>query len=198
MYIVSIRALTVLVVNLVLLSVLAACHMTSPNDELATQATRILSNETVWHDTNGNKILAQGGMVTKVGSTYYWIGAEFPSDDYRFSAIKCYASNDLKSWSFVNDVLSAQPSGELSSNHWVGRPDVIYNSATNNYVMYVEWAPIDPQTTRNLIGVAISDSICGDYSWRGTSKVLGRTIGFWSDADANQWLNVDDVELYKK
>lgn len=187
----NIRTLTVLTINFVILSVFAACNLTNPVDELTAQEARTLSNETVWRDTNGNKILAQGGTVTKVEGTYYWIGAEFPSDNYRFSAVKCYASSDLKNWRFVNDVLSAQPSGELSSNHWVGRPDVIHNALTDQYVMYAEWAPIDPQTTRNLVGVATSDSICGPYTWRGASQVLGRTVGdhsLFKDQNGNGYL----------
>ncbi|MFF9100959.1 family 43 glycosylhydrolase [Streptomyces rubrogriseus] len=125
---------------------------------------------TVWHDTSGNVIQAHGGGITKVGSTYYWLG-EDKTDGSPFQNIKCYSSTDFKNWTFVRNVLTRQSSGDLGPNRVVERPHVIYNSSTRQYVMYMH---IDNSNySERKTGVATSSSVCGAYSYRGSSKPLG-------------------------
>src|SRR5689334_13431015 len=73
---------------------------------------------TVWTDTSGNVIQAHGEGITKVGTTYYWLGEDKTSGS-PFQNVKCYSSTDLSHWSFVANVLTRQSSGDLGPNRIV-------------------------------------------------------------------------------
>ena len=125
---------------------------------------------TVWTDQSGNTIEAHGEGITKVGSTYYWLG-EDKTNGATFQNVKCYSSTDLKNWTFVRNVLTEQASGDLGPNRIVERPHVIYNSSTSTYVMYMH---IDNTGySERKAGVATSSSVCGSYTYRGSFKPLG-------------------------
>lgn len=63
----------------------------------------------------------------------------------------------------MNELLTLQASGDLGPNRVVERPHVLYNSATAKWVM---WMHIDNAAySEARAGVAISDSICGDYEY---------------------------------
>ncbi len=125
---------------------------------------------TVQTDTSGNIIEAHGEGITKVGNTYYWFG-EDKTNGATFQNVKCYSSTDLKNWTFVNNVLTKQSSGDLGPNRIVERPHVIYNASTATYVM---WMHIDDTNyDQREAGVATSSTVCGSYSYRGASKPLG-------------------------
>jgi hypothetical protein len=124
----------------------------------------------VWNDTSGHAIQAHGEGITKVGTTYYWLG-EDKTNGSPFQNIKCYSSTDLKNWTFVANVLSRQASGDLGPNRVVERPHVIYNASTATYVMYMH---IDNSGySERRAGVATSGSVCGSYTYRGSGKPLG-------------------------
>jgi hypothetical protein len=125
---------------------------------------------TVWNDTSGNVIQAHGEGITKVGSTYYWLG-EDKTNGSPFQNVKCYSSTDLKNWTFVRNVLTRQSSGDLGPNRIVERPHVIYNAATSSYVMYMH---IDNTSySERKVGVATSGSVCGAYTYHGSFKPAG-------------------------
>jgi len=124
----------------------------------------------VWNDASGNRIQAHGEGITKVGSTYYWLGEDKTSGAL-FQNVKCYSSADLKNWTFVRNVLTLQSSGDLGPNRIVERPHVIYNAATSTYVMYMH---IDNTSySQRKVGVATSSSICGAYTYHGSFKPAG-------------------------
>jgi hypothetical protein len=124
----------------------------------------------VWNDTAGQAIQAHGEGITKVGNTYYWLG-EDKTNGSPFQNIRCYSSTDLKTWTFVANVLARQASGDLGPNRVVERPHVIYNASTATYVMYLH---IDNSGySERKAGVATSGSVCGSYTYRGSSKPLG-------------------------
>ncbi|WUH89562.1 RICIN domain-containing protein [Streptomyces sp. NBC_00433] len=125
---------------------------------------------TVAYDTSGKVIQAHGEGIVKVGSTYYWLG-EDKTDGSPFQNITCYSSTDFKTWTFVRNVLTRQSSGDLGPNRVVERPHVIYNASTSTYVMYMH---IDNSSySERKAGVATSSSVCGAYTYRGSSKPLG-------------------------
>ncbi len=147
-------------------------------------------------DTNGNYIQAHGGGMIKVGSTYYWLGEDKTgenSNDTSFQHVPCYASTDLAHWTFVNYVLSRQASGDLGPHRIVERPKVIYNSTTQQYVMYMHID--DPNYSTNNVGVATSSSVCGNYTYRGSFRPLGhqsKDMGLFQDDDGTAYLMHED------
>jgi autotransporter-associated beta strand protein len=105
----------------------------------------------VWMlDNNGNPIMAQSGGISKFGNTYYWYGLQYAemgpyysngvvnTSSATFVAINCYSSTDLVHWTFQNHSISKSTTG-FSNPGWVGRMgQVAYNSANNQYVLWVE------------------------------------------------------------
>jgi hypothetical protein len=71
----------------------------------------------------------------------------------------------------VKSVLTRQASGDLGPNRIIERPHVIYNASTSQYVMYMH---VDNSSyTDRKAGVATCSSVCGDYTYKGSSKPLG-------------------------
>lgn len=155
----------------------------------AIAATNLIDNESVWHDTNGNEIFAQGGGIIKVESTWHWFGPQFnPSS---FSAINHYTSTDLIHWSKQAPALAPGMSGiPFSSTSWVGRPWVMWNPNTNLYVMVVEWGAGGGY--RNRYVFLTSPSINGPWTYR-SDKVIKQL------PDVNNVLyNLGDVGVYSE
>jgi autotransporter-associated beta strand protein len=113
-------------------------------------AYQTITNDVWWKDNNANPIMAQGGGISKFGSTYYWYGVQYAemtpyyqsgtvnSSSSTFVAINCYSSTDLVHWTFQNKVISTSTSG-FSNPGWVGRMgQVVYNSANNQYVTWFQ------------------------------------------------------------
>lgn len=124
----------------------------------------------VWNDTQGNVIQAHGEGIIKVDGTYYWMG-EDKTNGSAFQNVKCYSSTDLKNWTFVNNVLTRQATGDLGANRVIERPHVLYNSSTSQFVMYMH---VDSSNyTDRKAGVATCSSVCGSYAYRGSFKPLG-------------------------
>jgi hypothetical protein len=149
-----------------------------------------------WKDNNGTLIQAHGGGITKVGSTYYWFGEDKTgeaSGSAFFQNVPCYSSTDLAHWTFVSNVLKKQASGDLGPNRIIERPKVIYNSTTNQYVMYMH---VDNASYGEAkVGVATSSSICGNYSYRGSFQPLGfqsRDMGLFKDDNGTAYLLSED------
>ncbi len=101
-------------------------------------------------DNNGNPIMAQSGGISKFGGSYYWYGVQYAemgpyftngtvnTSSSTFVAINCYSSTDLVHWAFQNQVVNKSTSG-FSNPGWVGRMgQVVYNSADNQYVLWIE------------------------------------------------------------
>ena len=149
-----------------------------------------------WNDNRGTLIQAHGGGITKVGSTYYWFGEDKTgesSGNAFFQNVPCYSSTDLAHWTFVNNVLTKQSSGDLGPNRIIERPTVIYNSSTSQYVMYMH---VDNSSYGEAkVGVATSSSICGNYTYRGSFQPLGfqsRDMNLFKDDDGTAYLLSED------
>jgi hypothetical protein len=144
----------------------------SPPVAQAAQKTTI-ANDTVWRDTAGNEIKAQGGSILKVGSTWYWAGTQLDDGKTGFKAVNLYSSSDLTNWTFVRAILSPTASGDLATGAWVGRPDLVYNPSTAQFVLVMEINGGHP----NKLGFATSSSVSGPYTYLGSSSVNGGTFG---------------------
>jgi len=147
--------------------------------------------------------------MIKVGSTYYWIG-EYKDNANQmaaymghvtapFIANTCYSSTDLKNWTFVNNVLTQQASGDLGPGRVVERPKVIFNDLTNTYVMYMH---IDNNRYADArVGVARSPTVCGNYEYMGSFQPLGnlsRDMTLYKDDDGSGYLiSGDHLNIYR-
>ncbi|KFX99267.1 hypothetical protein V495_05725 [Pseudogymnoascus sp. VKM F-4514 (FW-929)] len=159
---------------------------------VASATLQIIPGSTWTAKGTNQHVQAHGGEIIQVGSTYYLIG-ENKLDGSSFQSINCYSSTDLVQWTFVNELLSLQSSGDLGPSRVVERPHVIYNSATSKYVM---WLHIDSSSYGEAkAGVATSSSVCGDYTYLGSSQPLGhqsRDINLFKDTDGSAYLLTED------
>ena len=150
----------------------------------------------LWPDDRGEHIQAHGGGIIKVDDTWYWFGEDREKDnDPNKRYVACYASTDLANWTFRNKVLATtcpEPFGEK----WVlERPKVFANPTTGKFVMYFHFdgqeTPDAPDYSAARIGIAVSDTIDGDYTYVRSFRPFGmesRDIGQFIDDDGTPYL----------
>ncbi len=162
----------------------------------ATAATVTFTPGATWTDQNGKPLQMHGLGIVKVGATWYAFGEDKTGEsasNTSFQDIPCYSSTDLHSWTYQSVALARQGSGDLGPNRIVERPKVIYNASTGMYVMYLH---IDNSSyTDRRVGVAVSSTPCGPYTYRGGFSPLGnqsRDIGLFQDTDGSAYLMHDD------
>jgi Glycosyl hydrolases family 43/Ricin-type beta-trefoil lectin domain-like len=162
----------------------------------AAAATVTFTPGAAWTDQNGNVLQMHGLGIVKVGASWYGFGEDKTgesSGNTSFQDIPCYTSTDLRNWTRQGVALARQASGDLGPNRIVERPKVIYNASTGMYVMYLH---IDNSSyTDRRVGVAVSSTPCGPYTYRGGFSPLGnqgRDLGLFQDSDGSAYLMNDD------
>ncbi|MCT9137848.1 family 43 glycosylhydrolase [Streptomyces violarus] len=150
----------------------------------AQAAPQTITNGTQFKDTSGNPVHAHGGGVLKVGSYYYWFG-EHRNADNTFRYVDAYRSTDLKNWEFRNHVLTEASDPELATAN-IERPKVMYNASTGKFVMWMH-KENGTDYSEARAAVAVSDTVDGDYTWKGSFRPLGqhmsRDITVFVDTD---------------
>ncbi|MGK5693680.1 RICIN domain-containing protein [Streptomyces sp. URMC 128] len=150
----------------------------------AQAAPQLITNGTQFKDTSGNPVHAHGGGVLKVGSYYYWFG-EHRNADNTFRYVDAYRSTDLKNWEFRNHVLTEAGDPELATAN-IERPKVMYNASTGKFVMWMH-KENGTDYSEARAAVAVSDTVDGDYTWKGSFRPLGqhmsRDITVFVDTD---------------
>ncbi len=150
----------------------------------AQAAPQTITNGTQFTDTSGNPVHAHGGGVLKVGSYYYWFG-ENRNADNTFRYVDAYRSTDLKNWEFRNHVLTEATDPELATAN-IERPKVMYNASTGKFVMWMH-KENGTDYSEARAAVAVSDTVDGNYTWRGSFRPLGqhmsRDITVFVDTD---------------
>jgi hypothetical protein len=133
----------------ILLAILLAFGLASITTSAFAAGT--VSNDAWRTTTSGSPIYAQGGSISKFGSTYYWYGVQYggaasyyssgtANSDTSFVSINVYTSIDLINWTAHTGVVTTSTSG-FSGTSWVGRVgSMLYNSSSKLYVMWVEYA----------------------------------------------------------
>jgi hypothetical protein len=148
----------------------------------------------VWPDDRGRHIQAHGGGILKLGDTWYWFGEDRGQGldpDRRYVA--CYSSTDLAHWTFRNQVMKQADPGDLGARFVLERPKVFYNARTKKFVMYMHIDDARYQLAR--VGVAVSDTVDGDYRYINSFRPLGhesRDIGQFVDDDGTPYLIFED------
>lgn len=148
----------------------------------------------VWPDNRGQHIQAHGGGIITLGNTYYWFGEDRSQGlDPARRYVSCYASTDLVHWTFRNQVMKQADPGDLGARFVLERPKVFYNARTKKFVMYMHID--DARYTLARVGVAVSDTVDGDYQYVRSFRPLGqesRDIGQFIDDDGAAYLIFED------
>ncbi|MEV4423779.1 RICIN domain-containing protein [Streptomyces sp. R-07] len=152
-------------------------------------ATVTVTNATQFTDPAGDPVHAHGGGVVKVGSYYYWFGEDRNADN-SFRYVSAYRSTDLKTWEFRNHVLSQATDPELQGAN-IERPKVMYNASTGQFVMWMHKEGSASDYSEARAAVAVSSTVDGDYTWRGSFRPLGnmsRDITTFVDTDGTGYM----------
>jgi hypothetical protein len=161
---------------------------------LAASGPSLIRPGEIWPDNRGRHIQAHGGGIIKVGEIWFWFGEDRSQGlDPNRRYIACYSSTDLVHWTFRNQVLQQADPGDLGPRFVLERPKVFYNPRTGKFVMYVHVDDARYQLAR--VGVAISDSVDGDYRFLTSFRPLGREsrdIGQFVDDDGTPYLIFED------
>ncbi|KAF4625053.1 hypothetical protein G7Y89_g13116 [Cudoniella acicularis] len=154
--------------------------------------TNMVPGATITTAGTNQHMQAHGGGIVEVSGVYYLMG-ENKLNGSAFQSINCYSSTDLVSWTFVNELLTLQASGDLGPDRVVERPHVLYNDQTEQWVL---WMHIDNSSYGEArAGVATSSSICGTYTYLGASQPLGyqsRDMNVFKDTDGTGYLLTED------
>lgn len=121
--------------------------------------------------TDGTLMHAHGGGVIEDGGYYYMVGEQRVSGGHLFNAVSMYRSTDMVDWTHAGDILTRDSHPELDPAN-IERPKVIYNAEYDHYVM---WAHKENGSDYGdaEVAVAVSDTIDGDYTYRGSFRPLG-------------------------
>ena len=148
----------------------------------------------VWPDDRGQHVQAHGGGILKFGDTFYWFGEDRGQNLDRGSChVSCYASTNLADWKFCADVLNMVAPTNFGRRLVLERPKVFYNAPTKKFVMYFHMD--DGRYKVASVGVAVSDSVAGDYQFLKYFRPLdheSRDIGQFVDDDGTAYLIFED------
>lgn len=121
-----------------------------------------------WYDADGVPIQAHGGGFLQHDGWYYWVGENKSHNGATLLAVSLYRSQDLMNWEHVNDIVTIDTDGVCETGSYSGtackieRPKLLYNEATDTFVMWGHWETADSYAASHLI-VATSPTIDGDY-----------------------------------
>lgn len=150
-----------------------------------------------WLDDQGRHIQAHGGGIIQRGDTWYWFGEDrSKGNDPALRHVACYSSRDLANWEYRNRVLALSDPENIGHEWVLERPKVYFNDKTEKYVLYFH---VDGRITPDhpsrysvaRVGVAVCDSIDGDYEYLRSFRPLGkesRDIGQFIDDDGSPYL----------
>jgi len=143
-------------------------------------------------DDRGIVAQLHGIGIQRVGDLWYAWGEDKTSGD-RFSAIACYSSPDLASWTFEGNALVCGE-GDLSEDRIVERPKAL-RRPDGRWVMLLHIDSADYSDAR--VGFAIADGPQGPYEYLGSTRPLGRLsrdIGVFQEGGRGYLLSEDRDE----
>lgn len=176
---------------------------------IATAAT--ITNDQFYKDTDGNPIYSQGGMILKVGDTYYWYGVHYKeAETYAanpqngkistdtFAGFSCYSSKDLVNWKNEGDIMTpsspgadpttgANMAGTGDVGSWIGRMGVAYDSTDNRYVLVSQYYNVE-----NTAWSGIMWATCSTPNGQFTFDHLQTTVPIHNNGTGDQSVFIDD------
>lgn len=142
------------------------------------------------YDTSGNLVKAVEGGIMQVGSLYYYWGLDRSQNNYYFSGVNLYSSPDLKTWTFVNTILSKTSNAALNNNAVVERPKLLYNASTGQFVLWMHYEGYNAYSTAE-VAYATCSTIGGNYTFQSHFRPLGldsRDMNTYTDTDGKAYL----------
>lgn len=135
----------------------------------------------LWPDNNGVHINAHGGGVLFHEGTYYWFGEhkiEGKKGNQAWVGVHCYSSQNLTDWKDEGIALpvSKDPKSPIVEGCIIERPKVIYNAATQKFVMWFHLELKGQGYTAAKTGVAVADKVTGPYTF---IKAVNPNAGKW-------------------
>ncbi len=120
----------------------------------------------VWLDVNGKAINAHGSCIVHHDGLYYWFGEDRTKSVS--NGVSCYKSANLYDWERVGLALATQgemrdDKNDIAQGRLFERPKVIYNPATNKWIMWSHWEDGTGYGEARVC-VAVSERIEGPYS----------------------------------
>lgn len=127
-----------------------------------------IDNNSIWRDTEGQEIKAQGGCILEDGKVFHWIGPAFEGENFHFHALNHYSSADLQSWKKLPPILTPDMPGltavPISPTSWVGRPWVMKRAA-GDYVMWIEAGKLSGSAYRNRFAIFHATGLAGPWAF---------------------------------
>jgi hypothetical protein len=163
-------------------------------------AQKIIYSGIPWFDDRGDTVNAHGACIVFENGRYYLVGEYKTNDINHFVGFSCYSSDDLVYWRFEGITLPRQASGFLGPDRIGERPKVIKCPMTGKFIMLMHTD--DKGYNDPHIGYAVSDSITGEYEFRGSLLYNGNDIKRWDmgafqDEDGTGYLLIHHGPIYR-
>jgi hypothetical protein len=160
----------------------------------------LIVNGVPWFDDRGVPVNAHGGCIVEENGRYYLFGEYKTDDENTFIGFSCYSSPDLVRWTFERIVLPLQDGGILGPGRIGERVKVMRCPSTGKYMMYMHCD--DLGYTDPHIGLAVSDTIAGEYRFQGALHYRDEPIRRWDmgtfqDRDGTGYLLVHEGDIYR-
>lgn len=120
----------------------------------------------LWFDNNQRIINAHGGGVLYHDGQYYWFGEhKGERSNAAWVGVTCYSSSDLYNWNDEGVALAVSKDNRspIVEGSTMERPKVIYNEATEKFVMYFHLELQGRGYDAAHVGIAVSDKPTGPY-----------------------------------
>lgn len=120
----------------------------------------------LWFDNNQRIINAHGGGILYHDGQYYWFGEhKGERSNAAWVGVTCYSSSDLYNWNDEGVALavSKDDRSPIVEGSTMERPKVIYNEATEKFVMYFHLELKGRGYDAAHVGIAVSDKPTGPY-----------------------------------
>ena len=120
----------------------------------------------LWFDNNQRIINAHGGGVLYHDGQYYWFGEhKGERSNAAWVGVTCYSSSDLYNWNDEGVALAVSKDNRspIVGGSTMERPKVIYNEATEKFVMYFHLELQGRGYDAAHVGIAVSDKPTGPY-----------------------------------
>lgn len=136
----------------------------------------------------------------KENDRYYLFGEYKTNDENKFIGFSCYSSSSLTDWRYEGLALTPQKDGLLGPSRIGERVKVLKHPKSQRFIMLMhtdDLAYNDP-----VIGIAVSDRIDGEFTFKGHLLFQGEKLRKWDmgtfvDADGTAYILFHEGDIYQ-